>query len=139
MSRGKNTKIGNTGTKIGKYVNYQRMKRELSLNELGKQTGMATSFLLRLERGVYQNVKFDVIEKLAEGFDMTIEDFLIKCGIIEESHKLPPLEYYLKEQYQLPPEAISDTKLFIELLKMKYKKEIQHMKTLHKSYWKNKK
>ncbi len=139
MSRGKNTKIGNTGTKIGKYVNYQRMKRELSLNELGKQTGMATSFLLRLERGVYQNVKFDVIEKLAEGFDMTIEDFLTKCGIIEESHKLPPLEYYLKEQYQLPPEAISDTKLFIELLKMKYKKEIQHMKTLHKSYWKNKK
>lgn len=125
--------------KIGQYTHYQREKRGFSLNEFARQTSLTTSFLLRLERGEYKSVKFDVIEKLASGFQMSIDDFLEKCGIIPSGKKLYPLDYYFKELYQFPEEAINDLKLFIQLLQLKYKKEIQEMKEAHKEYWGKKK
>lgn len=123
------------GARIGKYTKYQRQKRNLSLNAFAKKISLTTSFLLRLERGTYQNVKFDVIEKLAAGFAMTVEDFLLKCEIISYSQTVPPIEYYLKEMYQFPKDAIEDTKLFIDFLNIKYKKQIKELKTIHKNYW----
>jgi len=121
--------------KVGKYTKYQREKRGFSLNEFAKKIGVTTSFLLRLERGNYQNVSYDVLKKLAIGFEMSIEDFLYKCKLIESSSTLPPLEYYLKEMYQFPEDAINDIKLLIMLLKEKYKKEIKQLKGKHKEYW----
>ena len=126
------------GEKIGTYTKYQREKRHHSLNEFAKGIDVTTSFLLRLERGEYFNVKFDVIEKIAKGFEMTTGDFLYKCNIIEASNTLPPIDYYLKEAYQFPEEAIEDVKLLIELLKVKYKKERHELRELHKAYWEKK-
>ena len=121
--------------KIGKYTKYQREKRGYSLNQFAKRIGITTSFLLRLERGNYQSVSFDVIEKIARGFDTSIEDFLYKCQITQASSSLPDIEYFLKEKYQFPKEAISDVKLLISLLKVKYKKSIKELKEKHKVYW----
>lgn len=123
------------GYKVGKYTKYQRTKRAWSLNELAKRTGLTAPFLLRLERGSYKSVQFDIFEKIANGFEMTVEDFLEKCQIISGSHTLPPLEYYIKEKFQFPDEAIDDIKLFIALLKTKYKKQILELKEKHNIYW----
>src|SRR5260221_13934073 len=117
--------------KIGTYTKYQRQKRELSLNEFAKLANITPSFLMRLENGVYQNIKFDVIEKIASGFQMTAEDFLRKCQVITSSEELPPLEYYLKELYQFPEEAIQDVKLFFSFVEEKYKEDIAEMKKAH--------
>jgi len=121
--------------KVGKYTKYQREKRGLSLNEFARKIGVTTSFLLRLERGNYQNVSYDVLQRIALGFDMSIEDFLYKCRLIESSSTLPPIEYYLREMYQFPISAINDIKLLITLLKEKYKDEIRDLKSKHKEYW----
>ncbi len=96
------------GEKIGKYLRYQREKRGISINELAKSMELTPSFLMRLEKGSYSNVKFDVIEKIAYGFQMTVEDFLEKCEIISRAEGLPPIEFYLRETYQLPKKAIDD-------------------------------
>lgn len=124
------------GAKIGRYTKYQREKRGFSLNYFSKITGVTTSFLLRLEKGEYANISINAVEKIANGFGMTTGDFLTKCQIIDSSHTLPPLEYYLKEKYQFPEEAIKDFKLLIRLLKAKYKKEITELQTIHQAYWK---
>lgn len=121
--------------KVGKYTKYQREKRGFSLNQFAKRIGITTSFLLRLERGNYQSVSFDVIEKIAKGFDSSIEDFLHKCQITSPQPSLPDIEYFLKEKYQFPKEAISDVKMLISLLKLKYKKPIKELKAKHKEYW----
>lgn len=123
------------GERIGKYTKYQREKRGYSLNEFAKRIGVTTSFLLRLEKGTYQNVSFEVLIKIAGGFEMAIEDLLYKCQLTEASRTLPPLEYYLKEMYQFPEEAIEDIKLLIFLLKAKYKEQIKELKGKHKDYW----
>lgn len=125
--------------KIGKYVKYQREKKNFSLNEFAKRVSLDVSFIMRLENGVYHSIKFDVIEKLAGGFETDIEDFLRKCQITSGRNKtsLPPLEFYLKETYQFPDEAIEDIKLFLRLIKIKYKDQIKEMKKAHKSYWNN--
>jgi len=123
MSIDQNATIKTTGFKIGKYTKYQRVKRKYSLNEFSRKINVTTSFLLRLERGDYTNVSFDIIEKISIGFEMTVEDFLQKCKVINSSQTLPPLDYYLKEMYQFPLEAIEDFKLLVQLLKMKYKNQ----------------
>src|SRR5258708_22885494 len=125
--------------KIGTYIQYQRQKRELSLNEFAKLANITPSFLMRLENGVYQNIKFDAIEKLAASLQMTAEDFLRKCQVISSSEGLPPLEYYLKELYQFPEEAINDVMLFFSFIQEKYKNEIIEMKKAHTKFWKGKK
>ncbi len=125
------------GSKIGKYIKYQRVKKGYSLNELARMTDFDTSFLMRLEKGVYQSVKLDVLERLSAGFDMTLEDLLEKCGLVSAKgdKDLPSLEFYLKEKFQFPKEAISDLKLMVKVIEDKYKEEISDMKKMHTEYW----
>ena len=103
-----------------------------------KIADITPSFLMRLENGVYQNIKFDVIEKISEAFQMSPEDFLKKCQVISGSVQLPPIEYYLKELYQFPEEAIEDVQLFFSFIEEKYKAEILEMKKAHTKFWKKK-
>lgn len=128
------------GAKIGKYIKYQRKKKGYSLNELSRITGLDTSFLMRLEKNVYKSIKFDVVEKLAGGLQMSFEDFLIKCEILTPqsgySNRLPSLEYYLKEKYQFPDEAIEHIGVVIDVLQKKYKMKIKEMEKAHNQYWK---
>jgi transcriptional regulator with XRE-family HTH domain len=134
----KATDIETTGIKIGIYIKYQREKKKYSLSEFARITDLDTSFLLRLENGVYKSVKLDVLQKLALGFNMSLEDFMIKCKLIQndQKKKMPTLEYYLKEKYQLPDEAIEDVKIMINVLENKYKDEIALLKKKHQKYWK---
>lgn len=125
--------------KIGKYTKYQREQKGYSLNEFARMSDFTPAFLLKLERGDYNSVKFDVIEKISHALQMSIEDFLIKCEIIQRRKTVYSLDYYFKELYQFPQEAINDLKLFIHLLQLKYKKEIREQKEAHKKYWDKKK
>jgi len=124
------------GSKIGKYTKYQREKRKISLTGFAKNIGVDPSFLQRLEQGVYQGISIDVIEKLARGFEMRIEDFLRKCKISSYQRSLPTLEFYLREMYQLPPEAVADCMNYLAFLQHKYRQEIRDLKKQHTTYWK---
>lgn len=130
-----------TGSKIGTYTKYQREKREWTLNEFATRSGLTASFLLRLESGEYQTVKFDVLQKIAKGLDMPLRNFLWKCKLIEgdDPDDLPTLGYYLKEKFQLPVEAVEDVQLFLDFIHKKYRSQIAEMKKAHQSYWKKKK
>lgn len=129
-----------TGQKIGDYSRYQREKRGWTLNQLAELTSLTPSFLFRLENGEYQTVKFDVIQKLASGLQMTVRSLLWKCQLIEseDASDLPSLEYYLKEKFQFSVEAIDDTKLFLDFIHKKYSHQIKENKQTHKVYWKKK-
>lgn len=123
--------------KIGKYVKYQRQKRGLSLNEFAEQVGITPSFLYRLESGSYKSVKFSVIEKLAQAFEIPVITFLQKCELAENSaSSLPDISFYLREKYQFPTEAVEDIKLFISFIEKKYRTEMETLRKKHEDYWK---
>lgn len=130
-----------TGSKIGQYTKYQREKRGWTLNEFAQRSDLTASFLLRLESGEYQTVKFDVLQKIAMGLDMPVRNFLWKCDLIEgdDPDDLPTLSFYLKEKFQMPEAAIGDIQLFLDFVHKKYKTEIAEMKKAHQTYWKKKK
>ncbi len=125
------------GRKIGKYIKYQRQKRALSLAAFAQDLNLDASFILRLENGEYKTLRLDVTEKIANGLDMTIGDFLLKCHILDNGSKsyIPSLEFYLREKFQFPDEAIEDVKLYIKFIQEKYKNKIKEMKDAHNKYW----
>lgn len=123
------------GAKIGKYLKYQREKRQLSITEFAKRAEITPSFLLRLEKGSYHDIGFDAVEKLAKGLQMDLGDLLDKCKITSGVGKLPSVEFYLKEKFQFPQDGIQEVRSFIEYIKMKYKKQIKLLKTGHEDYW----
>lgn len=124
------------GKKIANYIKYQREKRGLSLNQFARLIEVDVSFLLRLEKGVYDDLKLSTIIKIAKVLNMNVVDFLIKCQIIDEKKiSVPSLEFYLKEKFQLPPEAIDDVSTFIQFLQKKHREEIKKLKKMHDQYW----
>lgn len=126
------------GQKIGQYVKYQREKNNLSLTEVAQSADLDPSFLLRLEKGEYNDIKFLAIVKLAKSFQMTTNDFLLKCRLIEKINQPQQLslEYFLKEKYQLPAAAISLVQVFVEFIQAKYRQEIVSLKLKRAAYWK---
>ena len=131
------TNLLSPGEKIGKYIKYKRNQKQISLNEFAKLADITPSFLLRLENGAYQSLKIDFIIKLARGLQISLEDFLRKCELIERTkdEKLPDLKFYLKEKFQFPDGAIEDTSMFIKFLQERYAGEINTMKKAHREYW----
>jgi DNA-binding Xre family transcriptional regulator len=53
-----------------------RHHRELSLRELGEQTGLSASFLHRFKQGQIKNLNLDKLEALCRFFDCTPNDLL---------------------------------------------------------------
>jgi len=126
------------GQKIGKYVNYQREKRNLSLQDLAEKTGLTPSYLSRLESGAYTSPTYAAIESLAHGFGIPVYTFLNKCEIVDEIRiDLPDLDFYLREKFQLPDEAVEDLQLFLDFILKKYDQDIKVLKKKHRSYWTN--
>jgi transcriptional regulator with XRE-family HTH domain len=122
--------------KIGAYIKYQREKRNKSLNEFAKLINVDPSFILRLENGVYQSIGLDVVEKIAEGLEMGLEDLLGKAGLLSRyKGELPEVEFFLKEKYQFPRQAIHDVIVFLKFVEERYKKEIERRRKVHKKYW----
>ena len=138
MSNTNLTQVEHAGHRIGEYLHYQREKRQYSLSEFATKTDLTPSFIFRLENKEYKTVKFDVIQKIASGLNMSVRSLLWKCGLIEgeEPWQLPSFEYYLKEKFQLPPSAIEDVKLFLAFVHKKYRIEVDAMKKAHRKYWK---
>src|SRR3989338_2373305 len=91
------------GTKIGRYIRYQREKRSWPLREYAEKAGVTPSFLSRLETGNYKSLSLEILKKLADGFTIPLYEFLHKCQIVQADRiSLPDLEFYLREKYQLP-------------------------------------
>lgn len=137
MSLGKQKSL-TIGRKIGQYVKYQREKNQHSLTEVAQNADLDPSFLLRLEKGKYNDIKFSAIIKLAKSFQMTTGDFILKCRLIEKINEPQQLslDYFLKEKYQLPAQAIDQIQLFIEFIQKKYRQEISSLKSKRAAYWK---
>ncbi|WP_108668907.1 helix-turn-helix domain-containing protein [Peribacillus acanthi] len=61
---------------VGDYVKKQRLKKGYSLNKLAALTGLSKSYLSYIERGIQKNPSIQVLSKIADCLEITVEDLL---------------------------------------------------------------
>lgn len=70
--------------KLGSYIKYRREKLDISLNSFAIQNEIDPAVLCRIEN-LKQNIKINVLEKIALGFELSPAKFLLEFE--EYSHK----------------------------------------------------
>lgn len=61
---------------LGVYIHSLRIKRKLSLQDVENLTGVSASYIYRIEKSERKAPSFPIIEKLAQAFDVPIEELL---------------------------------------------------------------
>ena len=96
-----------TGARIGLLVRHEREAAGLSLTTLALETGLSRTFLSRLERGEFADVKVAVLVKLTHRFPLTVAEFCATTGC-NLSTDLPGIEAYLRARHpEWPAAAVS--------------------------------
>jgi len=105
---------------LGKLVRQARTARGLSLRALAEGIGTADApYLLRLERGEYQQPSAAVLQGLARVLDIAITDLYALAGYVMPEG-LPAFEPYLRVTTDLPDHAIEQLGDYYAMLKTKY-------------------
>ena len=60
---------------LGKYIKHLRIKNKISLNKFALNNDIDSAILSRIEN-LQQNIKVNVLVKIAKGFGMTPAEFL---------------------------------------------------------------
>jgi len=62
----------------GNKLKGMRIEKGLSLTKLSQLTGISKSYLSLIEREIQRNPSLEILEKLAQSFDMKVEDLVKK-------------------------------------------------------------
>lgn len=87
---------------IGSEIKRNRKRRNITQRELGKMIGVKNNTISAYERGTI-STDLDVLFKLADVFNTSIDDFFPQNNVIAES----PAEYNVTKHYDYYPTAIS--------------------------------
>jgi len=76
-------------TKLGEELSRLRQvrNRNLSLREVQRQTGISNEYLSQLERGIATKPAPDVLQKLAQLYQVPYESLLIATGYLKDRPK----------------------------------------------------
>jgi transcriptional regulator with XRE-family HTH domain len=112
---------------IGQKINKLRIKKKLSMRELGEKVGVSHAHISKLESGI-NSPSVDLLEKLAEFFDIDISYFFAKEEdgfTINESNILYARDLSvesLKENYNLEidgkPATVEEIEKMIEHVRL---------------------
>jgi XRE family transcriptional regulator, master regulator for biofilm formation len=61
---------------VGKKIKKWRIKRRYTINQLSSAAGISKSYLSNIERGIQQNPSLNILSKIADCLDITVEDLL---------------------------------------------------------------
>lgn len=93
-------------SKLGEVIRASREEAGFSSRKLEDISGLDHSYISKLEKGAYQSVLPDNLNKLAEALDIQAADLFTLAGypVVDE---LPSFEPYLRTRYgeELPADA----------------------------------
>jgi transcriptional regulator with XRE-family HTH domain len=101
---------------LGALLRQQRKKLGLSTHQLGAQTGMRQSTVIRFEQGKFASPRPDKLARIAGVLGLNLADLYARAGYFVPDH-LPSFHVYLPAKYHtLPPAAVTRlVELFEEL------------------------
>jgi transcriptional regulator with XRE-family HTH domain len=72
---------------IAQKIKELREHFKLSQSEFARRTGLSLAYIMKLEEGVYQSLSLKSCKALADGFEMTLREFLDALGIINSDNR----------------------------------------------------
>ena len=66
--------------KFGAYVRQERERREIGLREMAKKIGVSPTYLSKVERDKFPPAAEDKVRKIAEIFDIDVDELLALAG-----------------------------------------------------------
>lgn len=110
-----------SGKRLGQFVRQARLAKGLSILRLADAIGGSKSFIIKLERGEYEQVSPHYLQALARALELPLEDLSSLAGY-PLPDALPTIAPYLRRRYgeELPDQAIDQITEYFELLRSKY-------------------
>jgi len=107
---------------LGMYVRRLREERGLSNRKLAAMADVDSTWLSRLEHGVYHSPDPHLLAQVAEALNVTTADMLTVAGY-PATDELPTLRPYLRAKYALPDEAVAELQTYFDFINARYPKE----------------
>ena len=107
-------------TKVGQLIRERREEQGLSVRGLASAAHVDSTWLSRVEHGIYVNPDPRYLHRLAEVLRMETMDLFTAA---EYAEGLPGFAPYLRSKYDLPSEAVDQLEAHFELLAEKYDRE----------------
>lgn len=70
---------------LGDKIKEHRLRKQLSLSEVSKRSGIAKSYLSSIERDIQTNPSIQFLEKIAPILDTTVEELLFDKKTVDET------------------------------------------------------
>ena len=106
-------------TKVGQLIRERRNEQGLSVRGLAAAARVDSTWLSRVEHGIYVNPDPRYLHRLAQVLEMETMDLFTAADYAE----LPGFAPYFRSKYDLPPEAIQQLQAHFELLAEKYDRD----------------
>ena len=84
---------------IAKEIKTLRTQLGLSPSELAQRANLTPAYISKLEKGEYQNFSLKTCKALADGFDMTLRDFLEAISFIDKNEDRPS-SYLIRQAFR---------------------------------------
>ncbi len=107
-------------TKVGQLIRERREQKGFSVRGLAAAAKVDSTWLSRVENGVYVNPDPRFLHRLAGALDMETMDLFTAA---EYAEGLPGFAPYLRSKYDLRPEDITQLEMHFELIANKYDQE----------------
>ena len=108
--------------KLGIYLKQLREEAGLSVRGAAGKSGMAPSYLFKVEKGdTFSTLSIHTLLKLSKFYNIPIGALLKEAGLVDYSeYELPEFPQYLRAKYHLSPQAIRDMEMAKEIVEKKY-------------------
>ena len=110
--------------KLGNYLKQLREEAGLSIRGTAKQSGLAPSYLSKIEAGdTFLSISVYTLIKLSDTYNIPPISILKEAGLINsDEYDLPDFPQYLRVKYHLSSPAIRDMEMAKEIVDKKYKR-----------------
>lgn len=102
---------------IGNFIKQLRTPKNLSVNQLSLYSGVSSSHISRIERGL-KKPSPEILKKISAVLKVPYEEFLKVSGYIDNPQNNISNNLY-KDISSLSPESQKEVKKYIELLKIR--------------------
>lgn len=106
--------------KLGPFIKQIRNEKGLSQEQVARESGLARSYVSRLEYGNYKAPSVMTLNRLAKGLGISNERLFAEAGFPAREGGLPAFDIYCRTKLGLPEEAIEQMQAYLDLIENKY-------------------
>ncbi|MDP3726403.1 MAG: helix-turn-helix transcriptional regulator [bacterium] len=108
--------------RLGKYLERLRIDLDMSLQRSARFSRISPAHLWKIENGtIFKSIGIDILSRLSRTYNIPLCSILAEAGFTAERvDTLPKFSQYLRQKYNLPPQAIRDLETTKEVVIKKY-------------------